>query len=389
MAQSLTRGKYSTGDNTGSIVRDVDKDTLLLERDTAPLMAFLEALSLEEKAIAPKIEWYEKTMGTPTTTLNGGVSAVATSIVVAAGAYTMFDIGSIIRVPSTGEMLYVSGGTSGAGGAITDTTLTVDRAFGETAAAIIADGATLQLLSYAGEEGDKAPDGRTLNPSAVYNYIQEFVDAVEATFIELGTDRYDLKHPQLVQMRKDVWTMYLESVERQFIWGERYQDLTTYGKPVRTTRGFRGFVYSENLVNFSSAFTKAKFDDVLRRAFLYGGKRKVCFAGSKLLNGIHTEILSNSQMQISPDTKKWGLDVKTYFSPYGEVAIVYHRMIDTMEANSGFIADLDCLKKKHMLKMRWRFDVGIKEYRGVKDVVEAAMGLMVRDPLRHVWMINA
>jgi len=301
----------------------------------------------------------------------------------------MFDIGSVILVPSTGEMIYVTGGTGGAGTAITDTTLTIARGFGETAGAIVADGATLVFMSMADREGNTPPDGKALNPTLVYNYIQEFSDSVECSFIEAGTERYDLKMAKMVQLRKDLWPMFLETMERQLIWGERKEDLTTYTQPVRTTRGFKTFVNASNSVDFGAAFTKAKFDEAMRKLFLYGGTKKLILAGSKFLNAFHQEVLNGSQLNINPDTKKWGLAVRTYECQYGEVAIQYHRLLDRVEAGTAMGIDLQCIKKKYIYPTRWRFNIQSDGAKKHKDTVESACGLMVRDPLRHLWMTNA
>lgn len=125
------QGLLATNDIlSNSIVIDMSDTIAELEPDEAPLTVFLMKLA-KENAQSYKVEWLENRGRAHWTQVNNGAGYAdsATSIVVDDG--TIIAVGDNVKVARTGEVMRVT--------AVSTNTLTVTRAFGETAAAAIND----------------------------------------------------------------------------------------------------------------------------------------------------------------------------------------------------------------------------------------------------------
>lgn len=377
---SATRGMVHTNTNSGSIVRSVDPRVFFLQAKIAPLITILKRLKKTKNPTSSyKFEWYEEDMGTPLTVNQNQVAADGTSIVVETGAGAMFTASDIIWVPSTGELIKVA--------SVSTDTITVDaRGYGTTAAAIIPASATLVLLAPSFMQGTTSPSGISLNPTLVYNYTQIFKHTVEAARTEVQTDRYDYKNPAMVTRRKRAMMLHMEAIERAYLFGQLKLD-TAGTSPRSMTKGFQSFV-TTNVLDCQGAFTKAKLDDFLGDTNLYNEGDKFLFASSGLLSAIHTEVLSNSQMNIDPRTKEWGLDIRRYISPYGAINIVYHRVLSQVLDGYGFLIDMENIDNKELQPTREKLNVGANDFDGFKDEILTESGLQLMNEKNHGIIYN-
>jgi hypothetical protein len=369
MALNVTRGAVNTNINTTTIIRDVDPKVFFLQAAIAPLIGFLKKMKRGEKANNYKYEWIEKDQGTPLTTADGGETDSATELDVAAGAGVMFTGGDLLWIPATGEQISVT--------SVSTDKLTIVRAYGETAAAAIPNGTTVVKLGSAFAEGTTSPTGISLNPTIPYNLTQIFKTAAECTRTEAQTDRYDVKNPKMTERRNEAMILHLEEMERAYLFGELKLDISG-STPRHVGRGFKKWI-TTNVHNCSGSFTKAKFDAFMSAIFLYGGTNKVLLASSGMLDAIHAEVLGNSNMNIEPKTKEWGLSITRYRSPYGDIDIVYHRLLSQVLDGYGFAVDLDCIKERSLQNTRVKMNVAANDYDGFKDEIltEAHIQLML------------
>jgi hypothetical protein len=378
MSLNVNRGARTTNTDTTLQIRDVDSKVYLREAEVAPLVAFLEKAKPETTSNY-KFEWINKSIGTPFAYATTGYSDSATDIVVGAGEAKQFTVGDIVWNPATGEHMRVTVVTVGT------ETLTVVRGFGH-AAAIVVSGQLLVLLGSAHAEGGLSPDAKTLISSLDYNYTQIFKTSINLTRTENQTARYDPKDPKMVQLRKEAMILHMEERERAYLFGERKLDVGG-ATPIHTTRGFKSCI-STNVIDFSGSFTKLKFDQAIEQVNRYGGRNKVLMSSSSLLNAIHSEVFNKSNMLITEKTKEWGLSISRYKSPYGDIDIVYHRLLSQVLDGYGFVIDLDLVKRRTLQPTVIKQNVHAPDYDGVKDELLTEDGFQLATEERHGIFLN-
>jgi len=377
MALNINRDTRTTNTDTTLIIRDVDPKIYLREAEVAPLVAFLEKAK-PEGTTSYKYEWINKSIGTPFCYASTSYNNSATNIVLGTGEAKQFVIGDIVWNPTTGEHMRVTGVTP------STETIAVTRGFGGSAD-VIASAQLLVLLGSAHAEGGTSPVAKTLTASVEYNYTQIFKTVIDLTRTENQTARYDPKSPKMVQLRKEAMILHMEERERAYLFGERKLDVTA--SPIHTTRGFKNFI-STNVINFSAAFTKLKFDQAIEQINRYGGRNKVLMASSSLLNAIHSEVFGNSNFLITEKTKDWGVSITRYKSPYGDIDIVYHRLLSQVLDGYGFVIDLDLVKRRTLQTTVVRQNVQANDYDGVKDELLTEDGFQLATEERHGIIYN-
>ncbi len=377
MALNITQGQKGTGQNSDSIIRDVDDKVWFLNAETSPLISMLKKTKKNSKSCtSQKFEHYEKDQGTPILTVSGAIAdGSTTNISLAAGEGTSVMKDDTIYVPSTGEQLIVT--------AVNIDTITVVRGYGEISGAAIADGANLVLLGNSAMQGTGAPEGKSLNSSNVYNYVEIQKDAVDITASEAGTNRYDEKNPKLVEKRGEVMTLHQEALERKFMFGQRKED--TSGKHVKyTTRGFINFIQT-NVHDMGGTFSRTKVNQFLRDVFLYGKGDKIMFLGSELLDAFDADIFTNASVNLTPASSSYGLDVVTWVSPYGSIKLAYHRVLSQIHPDWGLCIDLQKTKYRYLTGRNTHIkqNVQANDEDSFKDLIITEAGLQLMNEKNH------
>ena len=376
---NATRGMVTTGTNATTIVRSVDPRVFFLQAKVAPLITILKRLKKGKNPTQSyKFEWVEEDTGTPLTINQGALNAAATTINVEAGAGAMFTVNDLVWVPTTGEIIKVLSVTADA------LDVTGGRGYGTTAAAAIADQASLVLLAPAFAQGTTSPSGISINPTMPFNYTQIFKHTVEASRTEVQTDRYDYKNPAMIKRRARAMQLHMEAIERAYLFGQKKLDATG---PRSLTAGFMSFV-TTNVLDCQSAFTKQKMDDFLGDTNLYNEGDKWLFASSGLLSALHKEVLATSTLNIDPRTKDWGLDIRKYISPYGSINIVYHRLLSQVLDGYGLLIDMDNIEDKPLQATREKLNVGANDFDGMKDEILTESGIQVMLEKNHGIIYN-
>ena len=146
-------------------VVDMAKQIALLDPNEGPLLSFLKLAKNNSRCVYnPKFEWLEDDLMETWSSVSEAHTAAATTIKTADG--TIFRVGDIVKVPSTGECMLVS--------AISTNDLTVTRAYGSTTAAAIADDADLLIIGSAMPENSNGREVKSTVESNGYNYTQIF-----------------------------------------------------------------------------------------------------------------------------------------------------------------------------------------------------------------------
>jgi len=362
-------GVRTTGQNTGSLIRDVDDKVWFLNAQVSPLMSLLKKVGKSDKTSNVKFEWYEKSLGTFTTAFAGSTEASPqTTIDITTGDGAKFRANDLLFAKSTGEQMLVT--------SISGDTLTVIRGYGEVSSAILTNGDTLYFLGNAFMEHTEAPESQVLTSGSVFNYPQIFKDAVELSRREMDTERYDEKSPQLKEKRKEMFLLHMEKINRTFWQGQRKDD--TSGSSRRTlTRGALNFI-NTNVVDCGGSFTRTKMNSLLKAVFDHGIGNKYLFVGSDMMDAMDTEFFTNGNVQLTPGSKEFGLDIRTWISPYGRVKIAYDQVLSQMYSDYGALLDFDTLKERYMLKTKLFQNIkNENDPDGVKDEYKTDIGLQM------------
>jgi hypothetical protein len=388
MALNLQKGAQTTSFNNSSPdtrVRFVDPRIFFAQAEIAPLNALMEKMKRSVRSTSIKPEWVEKDMGTPTTTLNGAIDnqAATTTVNVAAGTGPMFDVNDILWIPSAtgGEQMLVTARTTDA--------LTVVRNWGSAGLAAHADGSQIVKLSSSYAEGATSGVGVKIKPSMPYNVTQIHRTPIELTRSEMQIKRYERGEKGARQdARRDAMILHLEGVERSFINGDLKEDVSTNR---RVAKGILRYI-TTNREDLQGSLTKAKFDSFLKDVMFNGGGKYVLAASGTFMEALHAEVLSKSNMNITPATKEWGLDITRYLSPFGKCDVFYHRVLSQMlEDNYGgcaMLLDMSLVTKYYLQKMILRENIQANDADGFKDEYLEECCAALHNEANHGFIFN-
>lgn len=388
MALNLQKGAQTTSFNNSSPdtrVRFVDPRIFFAQAEIAPLNALMEKMKRSVRSTSIKPEWVEKDMGTPTTTLNGAIDnqATTTTVNVAAGTGPMFDVNDILWIPSAtgGEQMLVTARTADA--------LTVVRNWGSAGLAAHADGSQIVKLSSSYAENATSGVGVKIKPSMPYNVTQIHRTPIELSRSEMQIKRYERGEKGARQdARRDAMILHLEGVERSFINGDLKEDVSTNR---RVAKGILRYI-TTNREDLKGSLTKAKFDSFLKDVMFNGGGKYVLAASGTFMEALHAEVLSKSNMNITPATKEWGLDVTRYLSPFGKCDVFYHRVLSQMlEDNYGgcaMLLDMSLVTKYYLQKMILRENIQANDADGFKDEYLEECCAALHNEANHGFIFN-
>ena len=201
------------------------------------VLTALSALLEAEQTSDPEFSWWERPIPVREAFTAGG-SAVVTTLAVSLSSGGVGDPGKIFR---KGYILQVSG-TGGTGEKLlvtadqtVGTSVAIQRAFGETAGAIVPANATLRVVGNANEEGGPTGTPVAVDPTKQFNYTQIFRTPL---YITRTAKKTRLRTEEaIVQAQIEALENQAQDMEYSFLFGERYETTGTLGQPMRTTRG--------------------------------------------------------------------------------------------------------------------------------------------------------
>lgn len=365
---TMISGNHGTANiNASQRVIDMADKIFQLEPDKAPLIHLINKLS-KQPAINPKFEWLEDEGDPRWDKANSAASTAASapSLLVQHGSF--WAAGDIIKVPRTGEVIEVT--------AVATNTLTVRRAIGSTAAAQIQASDPLQNIGNANEEGALIRTIKTTQIANKFNYCQIFRLPYGVTETEANSELYG--GPDLMFLRKKKAIMFLQDIERAFLFGEA-SEYTGGTHPKRTTKGVNGFI-TTNSTAAGGTLTEATWETFLRSVFRYGSSKRVVMASPILMSAIAGFARSKIQYPNPKEEETYGINVTKYISPHGQVALVRDVLLEgTVWGGYGFALDMEDLAYRFLRNrdMKLRMNIQAPDADSMQEEYLGEVGLML------------
>lgn len=219
------------------------------------------------------------------------------------------------------------------------------------------------IIGNINEEGATMPSAISYDPSKLYNYTQILRTSLSITRTARKTrlrtgDAYR-------EMKREALELHSIEMEKALIFGVKSENTGDGGYPIRTMDGIIPIIKanaSANVNNFAlnaSYSGKAWMDDgggedwldaYLEVLFRYGSTERLCLCGSGTLQAINRLAKAGSHLQLTPQTKAYGIQVVEWITPFGTVYFKTHPIF-SQEAtlrNSGLFLDTGKLKYRYI-----------------------------------------
>jgi hypothetical protein len=275
----------------------------MLVPDETPFTTFLQSLS-KVRTGYPEFKALEDDV-LPRFDAVVGAGGTAVTFNVATG--TKFNKNDIIIATRTGEQMIVA---SVAGNA-----LTVTR--GGTPVALV-DADEILIAGSAQPEGDLSRIPVSANPVPVLNYTQILRRSWELTGTAYASENESDPHDWDYQAAK-IGIEHKRDLERTLLYGVPSKATASNGQAIRTTGGLFYWLKT-NAMDAGGGFSEDEFNAHARQLFKYGAKRKITM-GSPLATSV-LNTFPMSKVRIAQSEKKYGINVTTFVSPFGELGLV-------------------------------------------------------------------
>ena len=215
----------------------------------------------------------------------------------------------------------------------------------------IADCNRLLIIGNINAEGAAMPDAISYNPTKLYNFTQIFRTPLSITRTARKTNLRT--GDQYKESKREALELHSIEMEKAFLWGIRTEGIGSNGKPERTTAGMLSSIISNsgNVSDFTadSDFLnstwlesgEAWLNKWLEQIFRYGGNSRTAFVGSGTVLAINSLITEYGHFEYTPDTAEYGVKVKTWGTPFGEIHMMIHPLFSFEPAHRHTMAIFD------------------------------------------------
>lgn len=324
--------------------------TRLMPNGTAPLFG-LTSLLKDETANNIEHGYFSKTMIFPSLT---STAALVGDTTITVGAYTDIVPGDMLLNERTSEIMLVLTTPS-------NTTITVQRAVGSTAAAAINNNDLLRTIGNAFEEGSTRPSAVAIMAERYVNYTQIFrnswaVTKTAAAIPQIAGAGY------IGESKQDCASFHAMAIEKALFFGQKYMG-TKNGQPFHTMEGIIPRIKtaaSGNVTTLGATTNwtqlEAALDPTLQTVTdPKGGNIRTCFVGGTTRRVIHNIARLNSTYQITTAETSWGLQLDTIRTPRGTFEMIEHPLFNAYGAGSEWakmmvVCDLNAFSLAYLRK---------------------------------------
>lgn len=356
---------------------EMDDTIAELQPDANPLLVITSKIS-KKPVTSYKYEWFEEDPAGRWIKAGAAITKTATSFAIADSTGIQVAVDDLLKVAKSGEVMLVTALSSASG----STTVTVKRAVGSSEAAAIAEGDYILVMANSMPQGSNAPSEKRTNPFVQYNYTQIFKTPFSITntldaSAQVGED-------EMGRLRRKAGVEHAVSIEYAIMFGERSIDLT--GSQPRTTTG--GVLESLNstpnkLEKSLATVTEDDMDNFIQKVMNYGSQSKLFLVSPSIL-GLFTK-WAKEKLMVTSNEIKYGMNVLTYVSPYGELKMVKHPLLVDGYDGLGIVLDMDQVSYRPLTGRDTKLLTNIQEADedGERDMYLTEAGVQVKLPKMH------
>jgi Family of unknown function (DUF5309) len=281
------------------------------------------------------VQWSEEGVMSSRTIITA-INAINGNLITVRDASWLME-NTILMVESTGEYIMILGTTGNV--------LTVQRGMGGTPILpIVIGGAAevgLQRIGTAFEEGSERPTGISTNPHPRTNLLEIFRNAWDIT----GTAQaVSYRHGSREARNMALAAMiHAEDIERSLIWGRRHIGMV-HNKPFRMMDGVLAQVRSNMFLSPIGGLTRRPLIDYIERTFsknIQGmPNERITFCGNATVRALNEIAMRYSSYQIMEAATTWGIKVTKFLTPFGDLSLIIHPMMNESPAWSGHMYSL-------------------------------------------------
>lgn len=236
----------------------------------------------------------------------------------------------------------------------------------------LSDTDTLLIIGNANPEGGTRPDAVSYDPVKWYNLTEIFRTPLSITRTARETrlrtgDAY-------TEAKRECLELHSIEMEKAFLWGYRYEGTGANGKPERYTMGLiRSIQYgSDGTANvgvtddysLNSTYSGQTWlqggedwlDAELEQIFRYGRRTKLAFCGSGAMLGINRLAKTYGNIQLTPQSASYGLEVISWITPFGTIKLVLHPLFsfEATNRNSMVVFEPEDLRYRYVTDTMFR-----------------------------------
>lgn len=315
----------------------VDNEALkLLDPMETPIYQMILAKGNGKMVRHGKFEWPEGNHTGIMTEVATAYDASITTIVV--DDASIFKKKMLVKNTTTDEVMLIEGVN------YTTDTLTVYRGVGNSGTGIAGSvDDDIILVGAAEDSGGLVGDSIVTPPTDKYNYIQHFSEPIKISDYRKRSD----ENMGVGMREEDLLARALQKHYREFelvlINGKRDAVTSTIGTHY-ITGGLKYFI-SDNVNDNGGSLgtiTQDNFDAFVKTCFNRGANRKMLFGGSGPISAINKFGKDNILQNKDNKLMELGFVVTTYVTPFGELDVVHHRLMNEMGmSDAAFILDMD------------------------------------------------
>jgi len=365
--------------NTDRIIVDMSNKISLLKPAEYPLTVLTSKMG-KRSTHNYKFEWLEDDLSAVWISCKTGETGVTTSLILQTDEGALTAVGDLLKVVSSGEILKVT--------AISTDTLTVTRAYGETASVQIDADMKILILGNANMQGSGAPAEKSTNTATVYNYTQIIKTPFSVTNTLEAMKLYGGSEYNRIANRKGI--EHGRSIEQAILFGERKLD-TSGGQPLSTTGGVLKFLSgTDNVVETTVALLDldALFD-FCEKVFTYGSKKKTWLVSAKMLTTVNKIAADYLNIIQSDKDTTLGLNVTEFVSPHGTLSMVQHPLFVQGYEGYSMVLDLEELTYRPLTGRDTSLKTNIQnnDEDGRRDQYLTEIGLEIKQTKKHGMLI--
>ena len=207
------------------------------------------------------------------------------------------------------------------------------------------------VIGNINSEGAIMPSSIAYDPTKHFNYTQIFRTPLSITRTARKTRLRT--GDQYIEAKRECLELHSLEIEKAMLWSIASEVIGDNGKPERTTAGLIPTVIG-NSGNTSHYTTDTDFsgvswltggeewlDSYLEQIFRYGSQERLAFVGSGTVLALNKLIKEYGNYEVTSQTTDYGIKVKTWITPFGEIHMKIHPLFSYEESNRNTMVIFD------------------------------------------------